>query len=53
LQNRGEQWVLVQDGRRSFENASLVAQLSRDARNPGANTGLRGHHGAAGIQDPS
>jgi len=27
LQNPGEQWVIVQDSRRSFENASLVAQL--------------------------
>ena len=31
LPNRGEQWVLVQDSHRSFENAALVAQLRATA----------------------
>ena len=41
LQNPGEQWVLVQDSRRSFENASLVAQLSA-TRQPWREYRLRG-----------
>jgi hypothetical protein len=31
LSARGEQWVLVQDGHRSLENESLVAQLHQSA----------------------
>ena len=41
LQNPGEQWVLVQDSRRSFENASLAAQL-RATRQPWREYRLRG-----------
>jgi len=41
VQNRGEQWVLVQDSRRSFENASLVTQL-RATRPPWREYQLRG-----------